>query len=43
MLFAACLFHLIVFRGVACVHQKLVSIFGNNGYNLFRGILVLNG
>jgi len=43
MLFTACLSHLIVFRGVACVHQKPGSIFGHNGHNLFQGILILNG
>jgi len=33
MSFTACRFHGIVSRGVTCVHQKLGSIFGHNGYN----------
>jgi len=43
MPFTACVFHWIVFRGVTCVHQKLGSIFGHNGYNFFQDILVLSG
>jgi len=43
MSFIAYLFHGIVFRGVACAHQKLGSIFGHNGYNFFQDILVLSG
>jgi len=37
MSFTTCLHHGIVFRGVACVHQKLDSIFGHNGYNFLSG------
>jgi len=43
MSFTACLLHGIVFRGVACAHQKLDSIFGHNGYKFLRNILVLSG
>jgi len=43
MSFAECLLHGIVFRGVACVQQKLGSIFGHNGYNILQDILVLRG
>jgi len=38
MSFTACVFHGIVFRGVACVHQKLGTIFGNIMVTLFCSI-----
>jgi len=36
-------FYGIVFRGVACVHQKLGSIFGHNSYNYLLDNLILSG